>query len=263
MDYQDLWPLIQQDILGCLQADTLLGTRKGVAIEPGDVADALDSKVDAALGLGPDGKLGVGYLVLPIEEASDDNANMPGGPLKLTIIVQFVENVIMNRGPRGTRDDAGKPIPCRVWTALAEKVLKLYTPVGLTQSLVPSLPTIYEFTPDRGDNLRVGQVKFTAAEADFKPFIRTPRPQIIVTGSVIAAPQPNSYQLTGPATVTVTMGADAIWYTTDGSHPREGNPTALQYAGAPVTITQPCLFRVRAFTRNQTGSDTAAANLWS
>lgn len=257
MNYTDLWPLIQQDILGCLQADTLIGTRQGVAVEPGEVEDALDRKVQQALGAGLDGRIGLGFLVLPVEEASDDNANLPGGPLQLTILVQFVENVVMNRGPRGTQ------LPCRVWTAVAEKLLKLYTPVGLTQCLVPSRPTIYEFTPDRDANLRVGQLKFTALEADFGPFRRVSRPQIAVTGPVIPANTPNSYQLAGPATVRVICRADAIWYTTDGSHPREGNPTATIYTGAPVTITQPCLFRVRAFTRNQAGSDTAAANFWS
>jgi hypothetical protein len=257
VDYQDLWPLIQQDILGCLLADAIIGARVGVAVEPGDIEDALNRKVQMAIGPGLDGRMGIGFLVLPIEEASDENANMPGGPLKLTILVQFVENVSLNRGPRGTM------LPCRVWTALAEKLLKLYTPVGLTQSLVPSQPTIYEFTPDRDTNLRVGQLKFTASEADFRPFLRVARPQIVVSGSVVAAITPNSYQLTGTATVLVKATADSVWYTVDGSHPREGNAQATLYTGAPVNITQPCLFRARAFTRNQSGSDTAAANFWN
>ena len=33
MNYQDLWPLIQQDVLGCLSAHELIGTRVGLAIE--------------------------------------------------------------------------------------------------------------------------------------------------------------------------------------------------------------------------------------
>lgn len=258
MNYQDLWPLIQQDILGVLSADSLIGARKGVAIEPGDVEDALDRKVQTAIGAGLDGKVGVGFLVLPIEEAADENASIPGGPLKLTLRIQFVENVTLNRGPRGTG------LPCRVWVAWAEKALKLYTPVGLTQNFVPSAPVIHEFTPDKDENLRVGQLEFTAVEADFKPYFKLSRPQIIVAGAAIQSPNnPNSYQISGPSTVTVLATGDTIFYTTDGSHPYEANAAAKPYTGQPVAITSPCLFRARAFARGKIASDTAAANFWS
>ncbi|MGA2243814.1 MAG: chitobiase/beta-hexosaminidase C-terminal domain-containing protein [Verrucomicrobiota bacterium] len=256
MNYQDLWPLIQQDILGCLQADAFLGARQGVPIEPGDIGDILAAKINKAVSTGIDGKIGAAFLVLPIEEAQDENANLPGGPLRLTIRIQFVENVTLNRGPRGT----GTPI--RVYAAWAVKVLKLYTPVGLTQSLVPAEPVLHEFTRDDDANLRVGQLKFHAAEADFRPFQRVSRPGIIVTGAPVSSP--GSYQLTGPATVAVTApDADPgqIYYTTDNSHPYQGQPTAQVYNG-PVTITAPCLFRVRAFAHNKAGSDTAAANFY-
>ena len=253
--YKDLWPLIQQDVLGALSAHEFIGTRTGIAVEPGDVADALDRKIQQAVGAGKDGRVGIGFLVLPIERASDDNVNIPGGPLKLTITIQFVENVTLNRGPRGTQ------LPCRIWTAVAEKALKLYTPVGLTQSFVPASPVIREFTPDNDSNLRIGQVEFTAVEADFKPYRKLPRPQISVAG-VQASACPGAYQFTGPATITVTApGADAIYYTTDGSHPWEGNAQATLYT-APVVITGECLLRVRAFARGQIGSDTAAVNFF-
>src|SRR5215469_3858555 len=101
--YKDLWPLIQQDVLGALSAHEFIGTRTGIAVEPGDVADALNRKMQQAVGAGKDGKVGIGFLVMPIERASDDNVNLPGGPLKLTIAIQFVENVTLNRGPRGTQ----------------------------------------------------------------------------------------------------------------------------------------------------------------
>ena len=257
MNYKDLWPLIQQDILGCLAADEFTGTRKGVAVEPGDVESALDSKVNAAIGAGLDGRVGVGFLVLPIEEASDENANIPGGPLKLGIIVQWVENVVLNRGPRGTG------LPCRVWVAASEKILKLYTPVGLTQSLVPASPVIHEFTPDRDATLRVGQLKLYGSEADFLPFVRLQRPQITVAGDVTAMMSGNSYKInSGSPVATVSApGADTIFYTTDGTHPFERN-AAARPCTAPVPITGPCLFRARAFAKGRTGSDTAAANFF-
>ena len=44
MNYVDLWPLLQQDILGVLQADAFLGTRQGVLVEPGDLDSVLAQK---------------------------------------------------------------------------------------------------------------------------------------------------------------------------------------------------------------------------
>jgi hypothetical protein len=260
MDYKDLWPAIQNDILGCIAADPLLGPRIGYAMEPGDVESVINMKLAKAIGAGLDGKNGVGYLVLPIERADDDNVNIPGGPLKLTISIQWVENVVINQGPTGT----GTPI--RVYAAWTEKLLKLYTPVGLTQSLVPARPVISEFTDNTNKNLRVGMVEFTAMEADFRPFARVNRPGISVSGTALQT-SPNSYQLIGSNITLVSVSApdaDAgqIYYTTDNSHPYQGNAKAQVYTG-PVTVTQPCLFRARAFAHNKAGSDTAAVNFWS
>lgn len=257
MNYQDLWPLLQRDILGAIQADDFLGTRQGVLVEPGDIDSVINSKLAQAIGPGWDGKNGVGFLVWPMEKAEDENPSLPGGPLKLTIRIQWVENVLLNHSATGTQT------PIRVYAAWTEKLLKLYTPVGLTQNLVPARPVISEFTDHTQKNLRVGLVEFTAIEADFRPFQRVNRPVLSVTG--VPSVAANSYQLTGPATATVTVtapDAGTIFYTTDGSHPYAGNAAAMPYT-APVTITQPCLFRARGFARGKAGSDTAAANFWS
>jgi hypothetical protein len=257
MKYQDLWPLIQRDLLGVLQADDFLGTRQGVLVEPGDLDSVIATKLARAIGAGQDGRSGAGFLVLPIERAEDDNVSLPGGPLKLTLAIQWVENVIINQSAAGTQ------IPIRVYAAHTEKILKLYTPVGLTQNLVPARPVISEFTDDTNKNLRVGRVEFLAMEADFRPFVRVNRPQMTVAGLATMA-SPNSYELTHAATVTVNApDADPgqIYYTTDGSHPYAGNAAATPYT-VPVTISTPCLFRVRAFARGKVGSDTAAVNLF-
>lgn len=257
MNYAQLWPAIQQDIAGAIGADDFLGARPVVIVEPGDIANVISQKITKAVGVGLDGKFGVGCLVSPIERADDDNASMPGGPLKLTISVKWVENVVINNSPSGTQT------PIRVYAAWTEKLLKLYTPVGLTQNLVPAKPVISEFTDDATKQLRVGIVEFTAIEADFRPFIRVNRPQLTVAGAAPGPASPNSYLFTGQASVTVTApDADTIFYTTDGSHPAQGNAAAQVYTG-PVTITQPCLFRVRAFARGKAGSDTAAVNFWA
>lgn len=257
---KDLWPLIQRDILGAISADDFLGARQGVLVEPGEIESVINQKIAKAVGVGADGRNGVGFLVMPIERAEDDNVSLPGGPLKLTLSIQWVENVIINHSDQGTR------MSIRVFAAETERLLKLYTPVGLTQNLVPSRPVISEFTDNVQKQLRVGMVEFTAIEADFRPFHRVGRPQISVTGVVAASlgSAANNYQLAGPAVVTVSApGADPgqVYYTTDGSHPYQGNAAALVY-NLPVAITQPCLFRVRAFAHGKAGSDTAAANFF-
>jgi len=249
MNYTDLWPLIQKDILGCLQADGFLAARPGVLVEPGATAAVLEAKTTAALGAGADGKFGAGYLVLPIESAEDENANLPQGPLKLPITVQLVENVLVNNGPRGTG------VPLRVYAARAEKVLKLYTPVGLTQALTPANPVIAHFTQGPDANLRSCRVSFRASEADAAPLIKLPRPQIT----------PNDGQGNGgahPQTVTIACaGATAIYYTLDNSHPWSGNPAAVRYAG-PFVVSAAGMVRARGFAvgPQYLGSDTAAVS---
>lgn len=229
MQYTDLWPLLQKDILGVLQADAFIGARPGVLIEPGDTTSVINEEVAKVVGAGTDGKNGVGFLVLPIERAEDEDISNPFGPLKLTLTVQFVENVPVNQGPVGTQ------IPIRIYAARAVKILKLYTPVGFTQSLVAQNPVVNEFTDKDNEDLRVGHIEFTAREADGVPLVRLPRPQIAAAGSAY------------PYAVTVTApNATSVYYTTDGSHPSALNPAAQLYSG-PVQITEPGMFRVRAF----------------
>ena len=246
LQYTDLWPLIQQDILGALQADEFIGARGGVLVEPGDIQSKISEKLARVIGAGKDGKSGVGFLVLPIERAQDENPNVPGGPLKLTICIDWLENVTINNSSTGTG------IPIRIFAQRTAHILKLYTPVGLTQNLVAKNPVISEFTDDTNKALRVGRVEFTATEADFTPFNRLNRPQINVTGSDYP------YMVS-----VVATGAASIFYTLDGSHPYVGNKSATLYSG-PVTVTEPGLFRARAFgaegDMNTIASDTAAQN---
>jgi hypothetical protein len=244
--YQDIWPAIQADILGLLQADEFIGARPGVQVEPGDIQSVVDTKLAKSVGAGSDGKNGVGFLVLPIERAEDEDVSNPFSALKLTITVDFVENVTLNRAATGTQ------LPIRVYAARAAKILKLYTPVGFTHSLVPKNPVISEFTDDKNKSLRVGRVEFEAREADEVPLQRLNRPQLVVAGSAY------------PYTVTVVQAAaDRIFYTLDGSHPHAGNPQAKIYDG-PATVSEACLFRARAFgpvgDLNIIASDTAAQN---
>lgn len=242
---QDIWPLIQSDIFGLLAADALIGARPGVLGEPGDIQTNVDLKLAKIIGKGSDGKSGVGWCVPPIERAEDEDLSSPFSALKLLINVEFYENVTLNRAATGTQ------IPLRVYAARAAKILKLYTPVNFTQSLVPRNPVISEFTADTNKALRMGLVAFQAREADDVPLVRLNRPMLTVAGT--------DY----PYLVTATFDPRtlAAYYTTDGSHPYAGNPKAQVYS-APVSVTEPGLFRVRAFGAdddfNTIASDTAA-----
>ena len=245
-NYTDLWPLLQADILGVLQADAFIGARPGVLIEPGDTTSVINEEVTKVVGAGKDGKNGVGFLVLPIERATDEDVSNPFGPLKLTFAIQFVYNFPVIQGAVGTK------VPIRIYAARAVKVLKLYTPVGFSQSFVAQNPVVSEFTDKENEDLRVGHIEFSAREADSAPLARLNRPQISVAGSAY------------PFTVTVVQpNAATIYYTTDGSHPHAGNPQAQVYS-APVSVTEPGLFRARAFgpdgDMNTIASDTAAQN---
>ena len=92
MNYTDLWPLIQRDLLACLQADAFLAGLPGMLIEPGAPEATVQAAVTKVLGPQPNGRSGAGYLVLPVEQAFDDNPNLPLGPLKMPVTIQFVEN---------------------------------------------------------------------------------------------------------------------------------------------------------------------------
>jgi len=116
---KDLWPLIQRDILGAISADDFLGARQGALVEPGEIESVINQKIAKAVGVGADGRNGVGFLVMPIERAEDDNVSLPGGPLKLTLSIQWVENVIINHSDQGTS------MPIRVFAAETERTLKL------------------------------------------------------------------------------------------------------------------------------------------
>ena len=249
MNYTDLWPLIQRDLLACLQADAFLAGLPGMLIEPGAPEATVQAAVTKVLGPQPNGRSGAGYLVLPVEQAFDDNPNLPLGPLKMPVTIQFVENVVVNRGPRGTN------IPIRVYAARAEKVLKLYWPVFLGKPFKPRHPVITEFTPQRDETLRVGQLNFETEEDDNTQVLKLPRPNL----------QPNDGQGNSgahPQTVTITCpGSTAIYYTLDNSHPWSGNPAAVLYS-APFTVAAAGLVRARGFAAGvqYLGSDTAAVS---
>ncbi len=250
MLYTDLYRLIEQDVLAMLQSDPVLGALPGEVCEPGDVASILTDKVQKAIGKGSDGKVGLGYLVLAIENLLDPDPEVPFGALRIPVVVQFVENVVLNRGPKG------RNLPLRSAAAYAQKLLKSYWAQNLCTDLVPEQHAISLFTPDRDETLRVCQLNFYTFEADpnLLQDLATP---MLATDHPIGDPGSNVY----PFQVTIAApGATAVYWTTDNSHPWSGNAAAQLWNGNAVQVNGPCLLRVRAFAPGYIASK--ISSLW-
>jgi hypothetical protein len=237
--YTDNFDRIEADIFGYLQSDPLMGARAGVRIEPGAPVSVVATKVSKAIGAGTDGKVGLGYCVLPIEDLIDDQPETEFGPLRLPIMVDIVENVLLNAGQRGPQ------IPIRWLAAYAQKILKCYSAVNLITDNIPEREAISVFTKHDDDNLRVCRIKFHTYESDPVLFQQVSSPGLTPNTAVSSTPGVNQY----PMSVTFTpFEAAEIWFTTDGSHPWSGNAAATKWDGAtPVAIAGPCLFRARGF----------------
>jgi hypothetical protein len=246
MKYTDLYQLIEQDVFGFLASDPIMGQRAGAVIEPGSVASAIQKAVTKAIGAGVDGKVGIGWLVLPIEDLIDADPEVTFGPLKLPICVQIVENTLLNQGPHGPK------LPIRVLAAYAEKILKAYSAQNLTTDLIPEKNAISLFTPDKDDhpNMRVCQINLFTYESDPVAFTQVSSPYLTPDHTL-----GNAY----PYFVTIAApDADEVWWTVDGSNPWAGTKaiqtSATLWDGNPVPVTGQCLFRARGFAAGEVGS---------
>jgi hypothetical protein len=251
MIYTDLYRLIEQDILAMLQSDPVLGVLPGEVCEPGDVASILTDRVLKVTGVGSDGKIGMGYLVLAIENLLDPDPEVPFGALRIPVTVQFVENVVLNRGPNG------RNLPLRSAAAYAQKLLKTYWAQNLTTDLAPEKNAIVLFTPDRDDTLRVCQLNFFTFEADPNLLQDLATPMLTTDHPIDPTPGNNVY----PFRVTVSASqVGSVYWTTDGSHPWSGNPAAQLWNGNTIQVNGPCLLRVRSFANGYIGSK--ISSLW-
>lgn len=239
MIYTDNFKKFEDDIFGVLAADPVMGQRGGARIEPGAPVSVVAAAVEKAVGVGKDGKVGLGWCVLPIEELIDDEPQVEFGPFKIPIFVDIVENVLLNQGPRGPK------IPIRMLAAYAQKILKPYAAQNFFTDLVPENSAVILFTKHDDENLRVCRLRFYAYESDPFPFKQVDSPLLVPDHTVANVAGANQY----PFNVTITDASAAeVWFTTDGSHPWSGNPAAKLWDGqSSVAITAPCLLRARGF----------------
>lgn len=242
MDYTDLYQMVEQDVFAFLQSDPKFCNLPGAVIEPGSVEGMIAEKVGKAIGAGSDGKVGLGYIVLPIEELMDDYPEDPFSALKIPIGVQIIENTILNHGPRGRK------LPIRALAAYGEKILKVYSAANLTTDFIPEKNAINLFTPDRDKTLRICQINLYTYESDVNIFQQVSSPFLTPSAPVSQFAGQNVY----PFTVTIAApDSDFVYYTTDGSPPWKGNGAAAKWDGQPVAVTGPCFFRTRGFSNTK------------
>ncbi len=244
MLYTDTFKAIELDLLAWIQSDRVFGPRPGVCLEPGAIYSVFEAAVNKSLGVGADGKLGLGYVVQAIEEFVDEDVEVTFSALRLPIRIDITENVLLNRNKnRGTR------IPLRAAAVYLQKMLKVYWAQNMTTDLVPDKPAIQIFSKHDDDNIRVARLFFHTYESDPIAFQDLAAPYLTPDH---ALGQPFPYYVT----MAAAPGA-VIYYTLDGSLPWPGQPandatnfrgifTSAQVYAGPVQVNGPCLLRARA-----------------
>lgn len=232
---EDSLTAVQRELAEVLRADSLLANVAVIDSSAGDTATDVDEALHVFAGR--NSKVGACVIVRPVTGRLAF-PEMRGGPLTLGITVQVLESVKANAGSTGT-GLAALSIATRVF-----RVLHLYQPWGLLSALSAQTPVIASM-PQPPAGADVGyEVQFEGQEAGYESDVHVAEPTFtIVPGS--------------PDTVVLACATSgsAIYFTTDGSHPRVGNTTATLYT-TPIPVTGISRLRARAFKAGLLASDT-------
>lgn len=218
----------------------------------------IQNKIDQAL-TGIAGKGVTAVVLMPFIEVPYPDA--PGPDLRVIVKVQFIENPLINMGATGTQVS----VEDYTLMLLAIDQQRFFQNIGaaMTVDREAAVPIgSYE-----AKNYTAYELKFNIRMGIAGPY-RTPMPVISGDASGVV--------ITGAAGAT-------IWYTTDGSYPWSGNPSAKVYGaqaltdeagGAPVTdessgtiltdeggpfpVTTPAQVLAVAYAPNQQASNLAA-----
>ena len=212
MNQEDLPLLLQDDVKQRIEADSYFADIN-VFAEVSEQSEELLKNPVAVL-QDKAGKQGV-CVIVEEPEGTDEHPNVQAGPLTFVLSCLVLEHTPTNRDTaNGGTGKAALAVARRL-----HRVLKHYTPEGLANNLIPLRPSILPLEVAKG--IVRYMVRFTAQEADDAPNLKVASPQITYAG--------------GMATITCATPTATIWYTTDETHPRSGNPNALQYA-APFAV---------------------------
>lgn len=232
VDVDTILTELQADLAERLRADEMFTDIPVLDERKGDLLDGINQALGTLTAVG--GKMGACVVVLS-PTGNDDMPDAPSGPLSLSISVLVLEDVLVNGGASGTGKEA-LTIARRV-----HRALKHYAPVGLCNALVPQKPCLLPV--DNPLAPVAYEVRFRTTEARTAA-LKCGMPSIAAAGEAF----PKTITLT-----SATAGA-AIYYTTDGTHPRSGNTAATLYAG-PFALAATGTVRAAAFKTGYLGSD--------
>lgn len=232
----------QQDITARCLADPYFSD---ITVLNDRIADIVTevSKAIGLLGAQTGKKIGACIIVMqPV--ANYANVNAVAGPMDTLFSFLVLEDPVLNDPASGGSGKQALHLCRRLVDVFAT-----YQPVGLTTLLMPQKPCI---VPTPGPTAPVAyEVRFGAREAGGRAISKAALPTITIT------PGPDNF---GVAIGCATSDVD-IWYTTDGTHPWSGNPTAILWNGTSFAPTFTCLVRACAFKRTLVGTDWIASDV--
>jgi len=232
---------LQKDLAERLEAEDFFSDIGVYVFRPRENLEAteIQGKIDESLNclVLKNGKGGAAVFVLmPLADAPD--ANVPGPRLEISVTIRIQEIPLLNMGADGTQKSA-EDIGLEVLQAIHH-----FIPHGISQMLIAdkdALTPSLEFPP-----------KITY-DAKFATFHALPRP------AKVATPEING-SIPSAVVITCATAAATIYYTLDGSYPRNGNPAAVLYS-VPFAVVAPVTIRAGAFKTNLQGSDIAFAEI--
>jgi len=222
----DIPDRLTRDIEALLNADPYNVDIPVVRVEPWDTAQQVQNKI-AGVKMKAS-KRGAALLVLPIEDADDESANLDAAVMTYSIAIQAFTVRELNQQSAGTQKTAYKII------RRAAEWLKPMRLDGITTDFVPDKPSLMRVSLKDQPQIEMWQLNIRASEADEESIQRVGSVSIGTSGALPAV------------TVTLTCGTAgaSIYYTTDGTLPWSGNGTL--YA-APFAVAAAGTVRALAF----------------
>lgn len=197
----------QLDFAGRLEGDQYFSDITVVVEDKDDISTMITNKLAELSAKG--GKVGAGAIVQS-PECDDEYPNVLFGPLNVTWEFLALENRELNKLSNGTSKRAFA-IARRI-----HRIMKQYRSEGVIETLVPLSPCI---VPVSLPGLVAYAVRFACQESDDTAYQKCMTPVIIPAGGNAG----------DEVTITCATEFAAIYYTTDGTHPHEGNGNL--YAG--------------------------------
>jgi hypothetical protein len=234
---------IQDDAYERVKSDVYFSDVAVIAFREGDISSKINNALAVVTATG--GKIGVAVVVL-MPTLTEAAPNALFGPMRIDLVFRVLENPVLNTGPNGTGKH-GLAI-CRQLVFL----FKNYVSAFLHHGWVMEKPTVVPVS-DPGAP-QAWEVRMWTTEANVSTWAMFKCQHPLIDG--LWAPS-----VTGMVGDTVTLtcanpGA-AIYYTTNGKHPRAGGTGSNLYTG-PFQVLTPGKLQAAAYAAGHFPSDVNA-----